>query len=52
MAAAAVFIENNGYKLTAEPGEVEKVALWITQEKPDIVRIAQWFKQWSKKQKS
>ena len=43
MTAASVFLENNGYKLVAEKGMVEKFALRLIREKLDIEVIASWF---------
>ena len=44
IAAAAVFLENNGYLLTAKAGEVEKLALKVTNRKPNLAAIAKWLK--------
>ena len=43
MAVAAVFLESNGYRVVAEEGEIEKCALYIVREKPELREIAQWF---------
>lgn len=44
MTAASVFLEDNGYKLAAEKGTVEKFALRLIKEKLNIEAIASWFK--------
>lgn len=49
MVCAAVFLENNGYKITAPAGRVEKFALKIVNKKLDIPQIAKWFKENSQK---
>lgn len=49
MTAAAVFLENNGYIITAKKGEIEKFALRVINEKLGLEEIADWFKGNSKK---
>lgn len=49
MAAAGVFLENNGYAVIAEEGEIEKFALKIIREKYILEKIADWLKRHSKK---
>ena len=51
MTAASVFLENNGYQVIAEKGEVEKFALKIVKERLNLEEIAKWFKAHSKKAK-
>lgn len=47
--AASVFIEDNGYKITAKEGEIEKLALTIIKEKLSPEKIASWFEKNSQK---
>ena len=49
MTAASVFLENNGYKIIAKEGEIEKVALKIIKDQLEIEAIAKWFKTHSRK---
>lgn len=49
MTAAGVFLENNGYKIIAKEGEIEKFALKIINEKISLETIAAWLKKHSKK---
>lgn len=51
MVAASVFLENNGFKITAKEGEIEKFALEIVNNKPKLKQIAQWLQEHSKKRK-
>jgi len=51
MTAAAVFLENNDYKVIAKRGEIEHCALKIINRKFDIPAIAAWFKNHSQKSK-
>lgn len=44
MTAASVFLEDNGHRLNAKEGFVEKFALRVIKEKLDIGAIAAWFK--------
>lgn len=46
---ASVFLENNGYKIIAKEGELEKLALKVVVEKLSLEKIAIWFKKHSKK---
>lgn len=43
MTAASVFLENNGYRLNAKEGLVEKFALRVIKEKLNVNEIAAWF---------
>lgn len=52
MGAASIFLENNGYKIIAKEGEIEKFALGIVGKKLDLKKIAAWLKKHSKKRKS
>ncbi|MBI2515197.1 type II toxin-antitoxin system death-on-curing family toxin [Candidatus Wolfebacteria bacterium] len=47
--AASVFLENNGHKITAQKGEIEKFTLRIVKQKLDLEEIADWFKKHSRK---
>lgn len=49
--AASVFLENNGYKVIAEKGEVEKFALDVIKKRLEINDIADWLKEHSRKTK-
>ncbi len=49
MAAASVFLEDNGYEVVAQEGEIESEALVIVREKCSIESIAAWFKKHSRK---
>lgn len=49
MTAAAVFLEDNGYQITATEGHIEQFALRIIREKLSLPRIAAWFKQNSRR---
>ena len=49
MTAAGVFLENNGYAVTAEKGEVEKFVLYIIEERLELGDIAEWLKKHSRK---
>lgn len=51
MTAASVFLEDNGYKIVAKEGEIEKFALRVVAEKMEITEIAQWFQRRSKRAK-
>jgi death-on-curing protein len=44
MSVAAVFLENNGYKLKITDGEIEKFALRVISDKLDLEPIANWLK--------
>lgn len=47
MTTASVFLENNGYEITAMEGEIKKFALEIIIKKLDLEIIAVWFKKHS-----
>jgi len=49
MTSAAVFLENNGYKVVADEGIIEEFALRIIQDKLDRDAVATWYKQHAKK---
>ena len=49
ISAASVFMENNGYAIEAQEGEIEKFALKIATEKLGIPEIARWLEKYSKK---
>ena len=42
-------MENNGYAIEAQEGEIEKFALTIATEKLEIPEIARWLEKHSKK---
>jgi death-on-curing protein len=44
IATAALFLEINGYRLTATNAELEQFTLRVTTTKPDIENIAEWFR--------
>jgi death-on-curing protein len=44
IATAALFLEINGYRLTATNAELEEFTLRVTTTKPDIENIAEWFR--------
>ncbi len=44
MAAAFVFLENNGYRAIAKEGEIYKFALKVIQKKLDVEAIGKWLK--------
>jgi len=46
--AALIFIEKNGYKVTAKLGEIEDFAVYVATKKPSIEEIAKWLKTHSK----
>lgn len=46
---AAIFLENNGYVFDAKVGELEKYAVLIAREKPELEEIAEWLKKHSKR---
>lgn len=41
---AALFLQVNGYRLTATNAELEDFAIRVTTAKPDITEIAEWFR--------
>ena len=45
MVAASVFLENNGYRIIAERGEIERCALRIVRDKLSVDAIAVWFQE-------
>ena len=47
--SAGVFLKDNGFILTLEKGELEKRALWVVSQKPEIQEIAKWLEKNSKK---
>ena len=49
MLAAAVFLENNGYKLIVADGEIEKFALRVINKRLDLDSISKWLETNSKK---
>lgn len=49
MTAASVFLENNGYKIVAKKGQIEKFALKIIRNRSELETIAEWFKKHSRK---
>ncbi|MGH7206507.1 MAG: type II toxin-antitoxin system death-on-curing family toxin [Nitrospiraceae bacterium] len=44
IATAALFLQVNGYRLTATNAELEDFALRVTTAKPDVAEIAEWFR--------
>ena len=44
MAAAAVFLDLNGYQTVAKEGEIERIALRVIREKLSLEAIADWLK--------
>ena len=51
MTTAGIFLENNGYHIIAQEGQIEKFALEIIRERYDVQDIARWLKINSKKRK-
>jgi len=49
MTAAAIFLENNEYPVSAQKGEIAEFALRIINDKLGIKEIAGWLKTHSKK---
>ena len=49
MAAASVFLENNGYKIIAAEGKIEQFALEVIHKKLQLDDIVKWFKKHSRK---
>ena len=43
--AAALFLRINGFKLTANPAELEKNTLLVAQNKMSLAEIADWLRQ-------
>ncbi|HXF69902.1 MAG TPA: type II toxin-antitoxin system death-on-curing family toxin [Thermoflexus sp.] len=50
--AAALFLRQNGYRLTATNEELETFALYVAESKPEITEIAAWLKAHSSMSKS
>ncbi|MCC9078153.1 type II toxin-antitoxin system death-on-curing family toxin [Litorilinea aerophila] len=44
IAAAALFLRQNGYRLVASNQEVETFTLYVTRARPEIVEIAAWLR--------
>jgi death-on-curing protein len=44
IATAALFLEINGYRLTATNAELEEFTLRVTTTKPAVEEIAEWFR--------
>jgi death-on-curing protein len=44
ISTAAMFLQANGYRLTATNSELEELAIHVTTMKPDIDEIADWFR--------
>lgn len=44
IATAALFLQVNGYRLTATNAELEAFTLRVTTAKPDLADIAEWFR--------
>ncbi len=51
VSAAAVFLEDNGYKVLAKKGELEKLAMKVIKQKLSVEDIAQWFEKHAEKVK-
>jgi death on curing protein len=49
MTAAFVFLEDNGYRIVARKGEIERFALKAIRERLDVPAIADWLAQHSTK---
>lgn len=49
MTVASVFLENNGHRVVAKRGEIERFGLEIINQKLDIPAIAAWFKNHSRR---
>ena len=52
MMTASVFLEDNGYWITAKEGEIEDFALEIISERLDLKAISAWLKKHSRKIKA
>lgn len=52
MLCASIFLEDNGHKITAPKGSIEKFALKIISKKLDIPQISKWFKDNSQQNKT
>lgn len=44
ISAAVLFLQVNGYRLTATNSELEEFTLYVTTTKPDTAAIAEWFR--------
>ena len=44
ISTAALFLQANGYRLTATNSELEEFTLRVTTTKPDTTAIAEWFR--------
>lgn len=44
ISTAVLFLQLNGYRLTAENAELEEFTLFVTTTKPGLEEIAAWFK--------
>jgi death-on-curing protein len=44
ISTAAMFLQVNGYRVTATNSELEEFAIHVTTMKPDIDEIADWFR--------
>ncbi|HXF69069.1 MAG TPA: type II toxin-antitoxin system death-on-curing family toxin [Thermoflexus sp.] len=51
IAAAALFLLQNGYRLTATNEELEAFTLYVAESKPEISEIAAWLKAHSARRK-
>ena len=51
MTTAGVFLENNGFRVIAMEGEIERFAREIIRTKMDLLAIAAWLKKHSRKGK-
>ena len=49
MTAASVFLEDNGYRLEVEDGEIERFALKVISDRLNLKTIAEWFKKNTRK---
>ena len=44
IATAALFLEMNGYRVTATNADLEKFTIHVTTMKPDLDQITEWFR--------
>ncbi|MCM3901799.1 MAG: type II toxin-antitoxin system death-on-curing family toxin, partial [Pyrinomonadaceae bacterium] len=44
ISTAALFLQVNGYRLTATNPDLEQFAIYVTTTKPSIGEIADWFR--------
>lgn len=49
MIVADAFLKNNGYKIAAKQGEIEKFAISIILKRLTVEQIAKWLKKHSRK---